>query len=507
MALRGPEALQSLEEALRDVRREEDEVAKRLARSSEVVTKLRETEGELFRQLAAVRLDPATQGDLTGQLSRAELRARDMLARHNEELQGVENQLKAADKALGALNAQRAAALKSIETHRAALNGLRERVLPQLAADPDYARRKAEAEEADQVAAESIRKTEQAETDRETKGKPYRDDPLFMYLWDAKYGTGEYRAGNIARWLDGMVARLVGYQKARPNYAMLNEIPLRLREHADRQVELAEAAARDVAAIEEAAVDRAGGAAARAALAAAEAEVVAVDQQIIEAEDARDAVAQTQHTLAQGSDPTYSEAVADLATTLEREELHHLLAEARATQTGRDDTLVNQIDTARQRAAEEQRQTREHEDRLKVLANRRRELEDIAYEFKKSRYDDPRSTFGEDRLVGDALTDFLKGAITAGAYWEMWRRSQNWQGGGPSADTSRRSSGRNPWDGGGFNWPDNSFGGGSSPRRGGGGGFGIPSGGGFSRPRGGGGGFRTGGGMKSGGGFKTGGGF
>ena len=71
MALSGPEALHSLDEALRDIRREEDEIAKRLARSAELVTKMRATEGELFRQLAKVRLDPATQAEL-GDTARCE---------------------------------------------------------------------------------------------------------------------------------------------------------------------------------------------------------------------------------------------------------------------------------------------------------------------------------------------------------------------------------------------------------------------------------------------------
>ena len=42
MTLSGPEALRSLEEALRDIRREEDEIAKRLARSAELISKIRE---------------------------------------------------------------------------------------------------------------------------------------------------------------------------------------------------------------------------------------------------------------------------------------------------------------------------------------------------------------------------------------------------------------------------------------------------------------------------------
>src|SRR5690606_30246220 len=111
---------------------------------------------------------------------------------------------------------------------------------------------------------------------------------------------------------------------------------------------------------------------------------------------------------------------------------------------------------ARLRAQEEESETRDQKARLKLLATRRRELEDIQYEFKKQGYDNPRSTFREDNLVGDVLTDFLRGAITAGGYWEMWRRSQNWTGGAPRRD-----------DAGGFSWPDISFGGGSRPSSGG----------------------------------------
>ena len=69
MSLSGPEALKSLDDALRDIRREEDEIAKRLARSAELVTKFRESESELLRQLASIRLDPATQKELGDRLS------------------------------------------------------------------------------------------------------------------------------------------------------------------------------------------------------------------------------------------------------------------------------------------------------------------------------------------------------------------------------------------------------------------------------------------------------
>lgn len=537
MAISGPEALHSLDEALRDIRREEDEIAKRLARSAELVTKIRATEGDLFRQLAKVRLDPTTQAELGEQLTAAERAAREQLKRHGAAVTSAEAKLKTLDANLAALGAERIAKLAEVQQHEDALKAISQRIAAG-GRDAAYAKAEADATALRHVAEESLAKTAQAETDREEKGRPYRDDPLFMYLWDRKYGTSEYKAGNLTRYLDGRVARLIRYDRARPNYAMLNEIPLRLREHAERQAEAATASQQALEVLQTAAIDAAGGRPIREALEAARARIAAIDEAVVKAEDERDDAIKAQRDLAQGDDPTFAAAIAGLGEALGREDLKQLLEEARLTRTAQDDTIVTQIEDARQRATEEDNEAREQKQRLKTLADRRRELEDIQFEFKKSRYDDPRSTFRDSGLVGDVLTDFLRGGISATSYWDRWRQSQNWSGGRPSQRSSspwgqptgrytndtpppldERELSRQDADGS-FQWPDMSFGGGSGnwgsggSRRGSSGlghnwgrlpGTGSSNSGGFSRPRTGGG-FHTGGSAK-GGGFKTGGGF
>ncbi len=514
MTLSGPEALRSLDEALRDIRREEDEIAKRLARSAELVAKFRESESELFRELARVRLDPAVQHELTGQLTQAEIKARDMLTKHAASLDQAEAELKGLDARIAALGTERAGLVGKAAEHQAQLRALADRISAEAMRDPAYVEKRQTADRLAEVAAESISKTEQAEADRETKGKPYRDDPLFMYLWERGYGTRNYRTNNLISYLDSLVAGLVGYPEARVNFAMLNEIPLRLREHAERQQQIADAALAEVEALEDKAIDAAGGKPIREALAAAEARMAAIDEETVKIEDQRDDLAKRQRDLAQGADPAFADAVAGLAGVLGREDIRTLLAEARATRTTQDDTIVQQVDDLRQRAADEDADTREQKARLKTLASRRRELEDIQYEFKKQGFDNPRSTFREDNLVGDVLTEFLRGGITAADYWSRWRKSQNWTGGGTISSGSTRSSGRTSS---GFDWPDSSFGGGSGSNRssggfggswgrlpgssGGGGPRGGSSGGGLSRPRSGSSGNRTSGGFKTGGGF------
>jgi hypothetical protein len=532
MTLSGPEALRSLDEALRDIRREEDEVAKRLARSAELITRMREQEGELLSQLAQVRLDPATQAELRGQIGAAERKAREMLAAHGKDLAASEEKLAAVDAEIATATAERTRLQNDAARRNDELKALRDKVRPQLQADPAFARKLAAAKELAAVAAQSIRKTTQAEADREQKGRPYRDDPLFMYLWNAGYGTRTYRANNLVAYLDGKIARMIGFADARPNFAMLNEIPLRLREHAERQQDHAKAANDELTALENEAIDKAGGKQARQALEEISAGIAALDERIVELEDQRDEALKTQRELAQGSDPAFAAAIKGLAEALGREDLKTLLAEARETRTGQDDTIIAQIDDLRQRIKDEDEETLDHKQRLKTLASRRRELEDIQYEFKKQGFDNPRSSFGKDDLVGDLLNDFLRGGISAASYWDQWQRSQRWTGPrddwdfeerfgdlDDDDDDSRRryddddDDRRSPW--GDVRWPDNSFaGGGRRKGYGGPGGgwgritFGNPGRGGtiFSRPRGGGG-FRTGGGFKGGGGFKTGGGF
>ncbi|MDO8359613.1 MAG: hypothetical protein Q7T08_06185 [Devosia sp.] len=424
MSLAGPDALRSLEEALRDIRREEDEIARRLSRSTELIEKLREQEGDLLLQLAAGRFNPADETALAAALDEAGYKAREVLKGHSDDLAAVETRLLSLDAEIARANSDRAALRAEAETHRAELDALAARVRPDLVKDSRYVAQLTKADELASIAEESLRKTAQADADREHRGRPYRDDPLFMYLWDAGYGTRNYRANSLVAFLDGGVAALVGFARARPNFSMLNEIPLRLREHAVRQEELAEAARGELLAIETAAIDAAGGRASRDALARSLAGIEAADRVVVSWQDQRDEAAKAQRELAQGSDTAFVSAMETLSGLLGRGDLRALLSESRAG-AGQDATVIEQIDDVRQRANEEDYETRDHKARLKTLAARRRELEDIQYEFKREGFDHPGAIFDDDRLASERLNDFLRGGIAAAAYWELWRQSRS----------------------------------------------------------------------------------
>ena len=88
------------------------------------------------------------------------------------------------DATLSRLTAERAEALKLFEGHQSELKALAAKLGASIAREPAFAAKRAQATELADIAAQSMRKTEQAEA-TDDKGKPYRDDPLFMYLWEA----------------------------------------------------------------------------------------------------------------------------------------------------------------------------------------------------------------------------------------------------------------------------------------------------------------------------------
>ncbi|MCF6344443.1 MAG: hypothetical protein L3J15_07220, partial [Devosiaceae bacterium] len=420
MAISGPNALKKLDEALRDIRSEEQKISRLLARSSERSAKLKETQSALFRQLANAQLEGVAREEIGEQFSRAEKQAHSILEKHDVLLNDVENQLKKLDAQVASKATKRHEILNELNQAQEKLVALKDKIKKQIEKNPKFETLQKKVENLKIIAEQSIKKTEIAQKDSEEKGKPYKNDPLFMYLWDRKYGTSEYKVGNLTRWLDGKVARLVKYNDARPNFAMLNEIPLRLSEHALYQSELEQKAQEALDRLEQKAVDEAGGKPMRLTLEKAQKELSAFDIEMAQSEDERDELAQQYQLLAEGQTPAFEEASNLLSANLQNQTISTLFERARRTSNSKDDILVKKIDGIIASIKEGQVDNKSYKKRLKTLAIRRRELEEIEWEFKKSRFDDPRSSFSKNSLTGSLLSEFLSGAISAAIYWQQF---------------------------------------------------------------------------------------
>src|SRR4051794_29849524 len=327
----GRQALATIEQTIGRARGEEAGLDAALKSAADQVARLRAERMDAFRALARLKLDTMTQKGVVRALDAAERQALDLLAQRRQAFERLMERRRAAEPAVKDRESERHAKAAALEEALKPIAALRQQVEAQVRASPEWAAQRARIEEAPAIAGEAEKKAAQADADREQKRKPYEADALFMYLWRKKFGTAEDRSGPMVRFFDRRVARLVGYDKARANYVLLNEIPQRLREHSERmRAEIANARERLTALEREALVKASIGPLAVRAR-AAKADLDQAERQLAEAKAALAALAalDREHdaSVLQGEGP-YRDAIELLATADAQENLQALYREA-----------------------------------------------------------------------------------------------------------------------------------------------------------------------------------
>ncbi len=470
------------------------------ARLGEAQARLVKLDGDRAGQLQALArwrvAQLAAPEGLVERLVDAETQARALLDRRDAEATALQVRLERADAAAAELAAERTVAEDALEAAADALDAAEAATQARLGDDPAFVAQREAVRDAERVAVHADEKATAAEAELDAKGRAYRDDPLFDYLWRRGYGTPAYGAGALVRWLDGKVARLVGYADARPNYARLLDLPVQLRAHADRVGVEADAALAELRRLEEEARADDGIPALDDAHARAEQRLLEIDARIDAAATERRAALEAYEALVAGEDPHTREAVAFLASEFGREDLQALRRAALATPMPEDDAIVARLlDLERDQdaAASAARELKEVAARDRARAT---DLEELQRRFKGKGFDRPGTSFADPTLIGTLLVQLLNGAVTRDALWRILEQQRRYTP--PRSDPTFGSGGfgrGSPWGGGGKVFPRGGFGG---TGRAGGGGF---------KPGGsvGGGGFRTGGSVGGRGGFRTGG--
>ncbi|MEQ1752956.1 MAG: hypothetical protein ABL973_02355 [Micropepsaceae bacterium] len=494
MIVNGRDTMTSVESAIAGARDNESRLTQVLSSAAGEAERLRKQLAESFKGLALVRLDVLMRNQVVGELDAAERRALELMRSHKAKLDQILIRCGGAQSVVVSAESDYRDKTAAVQSAKTPIVALQQRVESEMRSDATWAVQQAKVKEAVDTATAADAKATQAEADRDVKRKPYESDPLFLYLWKRKFGSADYHAGNFVRFLDRKVAVLVGYDAARPNYALLNEIPARLREHAQESQALAQQADVTLENIERDALVRAGIVPMEAVLTEAEAalrksaDTLAMAQQAMSALDQEKAALQ-----GDGDRKAHGDALAVLSQAVALESLQTLYQEARQTNMPEDDRLVQQVEKTQNAIAKADAEVAKIRDEAREAARRRGELETVRDQMRTNRFDRSNSQFevnGPD-VIGSILGGIIGGALQSGVLWEVLRnahRRRDWEDDDDDDDRGERG----PWgqrDRPRFRFPSSSmpkFPGGS-----GGGGFG-------------GGGFRTGGGFK-GGGFRTGG--
>lgn len=407
----GRQALAQLEQAIAQARADEARLEAAYRAAGERAAALRTRRMEAFRELARLKLDALTRDGVMGELRSAEQRALALLADRRVALDHLAERRREAEAEVRTLEAERHARAQAVEGALAAIEALRAKVAEEAKGGAEWAAQRARMDEAQRIAEEARKKASQADADREEKRKPYEADPLFMYLWRKKFGTPEDRSGALVRFFDRRVARLIGYDKARLNYQLLNEIPVRLRNHAAQMLSGIEAERARLAAVERAALVEAGiepleraAAEARTALEKADRDLAAARAALAREDEARGA------SMRQG-DVRYREAVELLAAADARQDLQVLYRRAAATPAPEDDAIVRRIDEAERGIGQAEQEMGAIQHQLGDLAGRRTALERERDEFVRRGYDNPWGSFSNEAVLGSVIGGVLGGLV------------------------------------------------------------------------------------------------
>ena len=463
----GRQALGVIDESLNQERASIDTSDMRIAEVSRQLLELQQARVEDYRELARLRVDMMASGNTLSGIDTVERQVAAVLkARQSAEAE-LDARIPALQEERNGLEAVRETQRQALEEAADALDIAEAATQARLDADADYQAQEQRTREAERIAKHAEDKALHSEQEKDEKGQSYRDDALFMYLWERHYGTPQYRAWPVTRWLDTKVARLVGFEDARANYARLREIPVRLREHAEQKKRDAEAAFKVLRGLDENAREQDGIVALEAARDQQQASLEEIDARIEEAAERYRQLLARKEEFATGEDEHYRKAVDYVASELRRDDTRELRRDAIATPFPDDDLVVNRLFEREQQVQQLETSLNELKRALRQQHKKLQELESLRADFRRRRYDQSGYSFSDGTLIAAMLGNFLNGMLDRDSLWRVLEQQQHYR--------SRRT---NPTFGSGGFGRGTVWGG----RRGG---FG----------RGGGGGFRTGGGF------------
>ena len=388
---------------------------------------LQQAQSQDYKDLARVRIDLISEDKLVSALDQAEQQVVTILGQRGDAVADLAKRIKTGEAERKSLEAEREQQADRVDQAAEALDRAEAATQQWLNADPDYQAQRARTEEAERVAMHAGEKASLSKQEKEAKGASYRGDPLFMYLWGRHYGLPAYKASGLIRLFDGKVAHLIGFADARANFTRLEEIPERLREHAEVIKAAAEQAFAALKALDTAAQKADGIPALEAALEAEQERLDEVDRRIEDAAEAQQVLLEQKAAFSSGDDDHSRKAVDFLASQFRRDDLMDLRRDALVTPFPDDDLIVARMLDQEGEQRKLSSAMRDLKQGLDQHHQRLTELQGLRMDFKRSRYDRSGSTFSDGALVSLMLSNFLNGMLDRQALWRMLQEQQRYQ--------------------------------------------------------------------------------
>ncbi len=417
MERRGHEVLSDIDSRAGDIRSRMESVNAQVTREKSEIEALRHEQAECYLKLAELHADLIDDPQIMKQVRKADdqalsrLKSRDQ-ARTQLDQKLVSNQAHQKD-----IEQNRAALLVKVESFAKKLHAAEDKALESLDGDKAYVQMMVEIEEVEAQIMRTERKISVAQDDYTEKAKPYKDDPLFYYLWERGFGTSTYKRGKITYMLDRWVADIVRYDPVRRNYAMLSGIPKKMAEHKLYLEKKSDALERTLNDVKDNVFEDQGVAKLQADYDAQRDALNKIDQEISELEKKHQAIIKSIEDYDSNGDAAYVEAIQTLKDLYARKSLRKLRRDAQITTTREDDHIVqklfdldDQIDDAEKRVSTYQKSLRQENWRLN-------EVQKVRSEFKERRYDNRQTVFRDGNMFSMLLDQFVSGVVTNPYFW------------------------------------------------------------------------------------------
>ncbi|MEM9172005.1 MAG: hypothetical protein AAGA84_04795 [Pseudomonadota bacterium] len=423
----GRHLLAELDRALNTSRDEFRALDIELQSASAALARNQRRQISLYQKLAQHRLAEIDSERFTSSADAADKQAQRLLQERSSALSALHQQIADSESRIDALDAVEKNAQQELDDAEVSLNTLLLEVDEALVQDGAFQALRQDAQTALDTAANAAAKTTEAQARREDKRIPYDSDPLFSYLWREGYGTPDYRAGLLQRFMDGLIAKHIRFESARRNYFTLNEIPRRLEQHAARLEETAASKTQAVLDAETEADNAAGAQQLQQAVDAAQTTLrEASDTADSEQERCADLI-RKRESFALGQDEHFVKAMKILSDQFRAEPIPQLRQDAAMTPAYEDDEVVDEIESLRREQQRLSHYLEGHRDLHTRRAARVNELTAVRRRYKQRDYDSSNSVIDDHGKVSLMLSEFLRGVISSDRLWRSIRHSQRFR--------------------------------------------------------------------------------
>jgi hypothetical protein len=383
-----------------------------------------ERRGEAFVELAKHYLPTVDQQTVANTFQEVRGQLMDVLVRKQRHERELQQTLRADEAEEARLEKELQQITRQLNEKVAQREELEKAVAQRFESDAEFQRLSKEALVAEKELNRNEGRVDEIKQEAAKKLPSYEKSSLFQYLHKRGFGTSGYTKGGLTRRLDGWVARLINYSKAKRGYEFLRVTPELMAQEVGRRRDQFNALMELVEACEDRHADEVG-----------LTEVMRQGQELGQSRDGLVAAIGKHHDLfdkhrkellaLEGSrNEYYEQAVGRMKEFLGGLEKWRLEHTSRATPDPQDDQIVAELNWLGEELDKIKRQNADLVSEQNMWKSRTSELQDIWQRFRRADYDSSRSMFHPDFDIEAHLEHFVRGQLSRDDLWASIKSAQ-----------------------------------------------------------------------------------